>query len=92
LWFRNFSEEETYTIVGVIEQMGGFKDRHVRNQSPGNFQLDVNYQGKKFDFQRELFTSLKQRGIRFQTQQAKGNRFLIFKEGTDNPFRKINVR
>ena len=92
LWFRNFSEEETYTIVDVIEQMSGFKDRHVRNQSPGNFQLDVNYQGKKFDFQKELFTGLKQHGISFQTQQAKGNRFLFFKEGTDNPFKEIHVR
>ena len=92
LCFRNFSEEETYTIVDVIEQMSGFKDRHVRNQSPGNFQLDVNYQGKKFDFQKELFTGLKQHGISFQTQQAKGNRFLFFKEGTDNPFKEIHVR
>ncbi|MEA2034843.1 MAG: flagellar assembly protein T N-terminal domain-containing protein [Euryarchaeota archaeon] len=92
LWFRNFSEEETYTIVDMIEQMSGFKDRHVRNQSPGNFQLDVNYQGKKFDFQKELFTGLKQHGISFQTQQAKGNRFLFFKEGTDNPFKEIHVR
>lgn len=92
LWFRNFSEEEIYTIVDVVEQMSDFKDRYVRNQSPGNFQLDVNYQGKKFDFQKELFTGLKQSGIRFQTQQAKGNRFLIFKEGTDNPFKEIHVR
>lgn len=92
LWFRNFSEEEVYTIVEVIEQMTGSQDRYVRNQSPGNFQLDVNYQGKKFDFQKELFAGLKQRGIRFQTQQAVGNRFLIFKEGTDNPFGEVKVR
>ncbi len=92
LWFRNFSEEETYAIVDVIDKMSGFKDRYVRNQSPGNFQLDVNYQGKKFDFQKELFTSLKRQGILFQTQQAKGNRFLFFKTGTDNPFKDIQVR
>ncbi|MDO9530309.1 MAG: flagellar assembly protein T N-terminal domain-containing protein [Syntrophales bacterium] len=92
LWFRNFSEEDTFTIVDVIEKMSGFKDRDVRNQSPGNFQLDVNYQGKRFDFQKELFNGLKQHGILFQTQQAKGNRFLFFKEGTDNPFREIQVR
>jgi hypothetical protein len=92
LWFRNFSEEETYTIVDVIEKMSGFKDRYVRNQSPGHFQLDVNYQGKKFDFQKELFTSLKRQGILFQTQQAKGNRFLFFKKGTDNPFKEIRDR
>lgn len=89
LWFRNFSEEEIFTIVDVIERMSGFKDRYVRNQSPGNFQLDVNYQGKRFDFQKELFNSLKQQGILFQTQQAKGNRFLLFKRGTDNPFKDI---
>lgn len=92
LWFRNFSEEEIFTIVDVIEKMSGFKDRYVRNQSPRNFQLDVNYQGKRFDFQKELFMSLKRQGILFQTQEAKGNRFLLFKAGTDNPFKKLGVR
>jgi len=91
VWFRNFSEDETYTIVDVIEQMSGFKDKNVRNESPGNFQLDVNYQGKKFDFKRELFRGLKSQGIQFDTQQAKGNRFLLFKKGTDNPFGAINI-
>ena len=91
VWFRNFSEDETYTIVDVIEQMSGFKDKNVRNESPGNFQLDVNYQGKKFDFKRELFRGLKRQGIQFDTQQAKGNRFLLFRKGTDNPFGAINI-
>ncbi len=91
VWFRNFSEDETYSIVDVIEQMSGFKDKNVRNESPGNFQLDVNYQGKKFDFKRELFRGLKAQGILFDTQQAKGNRFLLFKKGSDNPFGAINI-
>lgn len=91
VWFRNFSEDETYSIVDVIEQMTGFKDKNVRNEAPGNFQLDVNYQGKKFDFKRELFRGLKQQGILFDTQQAKGNRFLLFKKGSDNPFGAINI-
>jgi len=92
LWFRNFSEDEIYSIVDVIEQMNGFMDKNVRNQSPGDFQLDVNFQGKKFDFQRQLFRGLQEHGIRFKTKQAKGNRFLFFKEGTDNPYRGINIR
>lgn len=78
-------------FVDVIEQMSGFKDKHVRNESPGNFQLDVNYQGRKFDFKRELYRGLKAQGILFDTQQAKGNRFLLFKKGTDNPFGAINI-
>ncbi|MBU2521690.1 MAG: hypothetical protein KKD50_05620 [Proteobacteria bacterium] len=91
VWFRNFSEDEIYAIVDVIEKMSGFKDKNVRNESPGNFQLDVNYQGKKFDFKRELFMGLNQQGIQFDTQQAKGNRFLLFKKGSDNPFGAINI-
>ncbi|MCK4466967.1 MAG: hypothetical protein KAU60_01295, partial [Desulfobacterales bacterium] len=91
LWFRNFSEQETYIIVDVIERMTAFKDKHVRNESPGNFQLDVNYQGRKFDFKRELYRGLKAQGILFDTQQAKGNRFLLFRKGTDNPFGAINI-
>lgn len=91
VWFRNFSEMQTYAIVDVIEAMTGFKDYNVRNQSPKNFQIDVNYQGKKFDFQRELFRGLKKEGISFQTQQAKGNRFLLFKKGTTNPFGDTNI-
>jgi len=91
VWFKNFSEEDTYTIVDVIEAIPGFKDKNVRNESPGNFQLDVNFQGKKFDFKRGLFRGMKNEGIRFKTQQAKGNRFLLFKEGTDNPFADLNI-
>jgi hypothetical protein len=91
VWFKNFSEEDTYVIVDVIEAIPGFKDKNVRNESPGNFQLDVNFQGKKFDFKRGLFRGMKKEGIRFKTQQAKGNRFLLFKEGTDNPFADLNI-
>ncbi len=91
IWFRNFTEDDTYTIVDVIEAMSGYKDKNVRNQSPANFQLDVNYKGKKFDFQRELFRGLKKQGIGFETQQAKGNRFLLFKKGTSNPFGEVNI-
>ena len=91
IWFKNFTEDDTYTIVDVIEGMSGYKDKNVRNQSPSNFQLDVNYKGKKFDFQRELFRGLKKQGIGFETQQAKGNRFLLFKKGTSNPFGEVNI-
>ncbi|SDN65651.1 Flagellar assembly protein T, N-terminal domain [Desulfonauticus submarinus] len=92
IWFRNFSEEEVYTIYDILQNISGVKDINVRQQSPGNFQVDVNYQGKKFDFQRQLYMQMKRRGIAFQTQQAKGNRFLFFKKGTDNPFRNINIQ
>ncbi len=92
VWFRNFEEEEIFTVMDVIEGMKGFADKNVRNQSPGNFQVDVNFKGKKFDFQRGLFRGLKNKGIRFSTQQAKGNRFLFFKEGTDNPYGEMNIQ
>lgn len=92
IWFRNFSEAETYTIYDILQNIPGVKDINVRQQSPGNFQVDVNYQGKKFDFQRQLYQTMQQRGIAFQTQQAKGNRFLFFKAGTDNPFGQVNLQ
>ncbi|MFO7816793.1 MAG: flagellar assembly protein T N-terminal domain-containing protein [Thermodesulfobacteriota bacterium] len=91
IWFRNFSESEIYTIYSVLENINGVKDLNVRQQAPGNFQLDVNFQGKKFNFQRSLHQGLKAKNIPFQTQQAKGNRFLFFKKGTDNPFNEANI-
>ncbi|MBT3311555.1 MAG: hypothetical protein HN737_14075 [Desulfobacterales bacterium] len=91
VWFRNFDDEQTYTIVDVIEAIPGFMDKNVRNESPGNFQLDVNFQGKKFDFKRYLYKGLKEQGISFKTQQAKGNRFLLFKKGSDNPYNESNM-
>lgn len=91
LWFKNFSESEIYDIYEVLEDISGVKDLNIRQQSPGNFQVDVNYQGKKFNFQRSLHQGLKSRDIPFQTQQAKGNRFLFFKQGTDNPFAEENI-
>ncbi|MDK2922278.1 MAG: hypothetical protein PWR24_1835 [Desulfonauticus sp.] len=92
IWFRNFSEGETYTIYDILQNIPGVKDINVRQQSPGNFQVDVNYQGKKFDFQRQLYQTMQQRGIAFETQQAKGNRFLFFKAGTNNPFGEVNLQ
>ena len=91
IWFRNFSEDEIYTIYDVIENLPGVKNVYVRQQTPGNFQIDVNFQGKKFDFQRSLHRALKNKGIAFQTQQSKGNRLLFFKQGTDNPFNEANI-
>jgi len=91
VWFRNFSESEIYKIYGVLENINGVKDLNVRQQAPGNFQVDVNYQGKKFNFQRNLHQGLNNQNIPFQTQQAKGNRFLFFKKGTDNPFSEENI-
>ena len=91
IWFRNFSEDEIYTIYDVIENLPGVKNVYVRQQTPGNFQIDVNFQGKKFDFQRSLYRALKNKGIAFQTQQSKGNRLLFFKQGTDNPFNEANI-
>jgi len=90
-WFRNFDQKEIFTIVEIIENMAGFKDKNIRNQSPKDFQVDVNYQGKKFDFQRELYSGLKNQGIEIEFQQAEGNRFLVFKAGTENPFADSNI-
>ncbi len=94
IWFRNFSQSEIYSIYSVLENINGVKDLNVRQQSPGNFQLDVNYQGKKFNLQRSLHQKLQSQNIPFQTQQAKGNRFLFFKKGTENPFNEdaINIQ
>jgi hypothetical protein len=80
LRFQNFSEEETYTITAVIEAMPGVKDKNVRNESPDNFQLDVNFQGDKFDFKRRLYQGLKKEAIFFKTKQSEGNRLLLVKK------------
>lgn len=90
VWFRNFSATEIFTIVDVIEDMRGFRDKYVRNQSPGSFQLDVNYQGRTFDFQRELFRGLQAHDIQLETQEAHGNRLLFYKKGSENPFDGID--
>ncbi len=89
IWIRNFSEKELFIIMDVIEAMHGWKDSNVRNQTPGNFQVDIHYQGKKFDLQRELARGLAPHSLEFSTQQAKGNRLLLFKAGTDSPFQGV---
>ncbi len=87
VWFRNFSEEELFTLADVIENMDGVKETHVRNQSPGNFQMDVMYQGEPFDFQRDLSRAAKQKGVGIETHQVQGNRFMFFKKGTKDPYK-----
>ena len=87
VWFRNFSEEELFTLADILENLDGVKDTLVRNQSPGNFQMDVMYQGKPFDFQRDLVRITRQKGLPVETHQVEGNRFMFFKKGTKDPYR-----
>lgn len=86
LHFRNFSGNEVYAIVDVIEDLPGYKNKQVRNQSTGYLQLEVNYQGKKFDFQDDLLGELTRKEIHYTLHQVTGNRFLFFKDGTINPY------
>ena len=86
LHFRSFSENEVNAVVGVMEGLPGFKNRQVRNQTSGYLQMDVNYQGKKLDFQDELLRAMTTKGIRYKLHQVMGNRFLFFKDGTINPY------
>ncbi len=86
LHFRSFSENEVNAIVGVMEGLPGFKNRQVRNQTSGYLQMDINYQGKKLDFQDELLRAMTTNGIRYKLHQVTGNRFLFFKDGTINPY------
>jgi len=86
LHFRNFSENEVYAIVDVIEDLPGYKNKQVRNQTSEYFQMDVNYQGKKLDFQDELLRAMTRKGVRYKLHNVMGNRFLFLKDGTLNPY------
>ncbi len=91
IWFRNFSEPEILIIGEVLQSMHGYRSKTPRTQSPGNIQMDVRYRGNKSDFQRELIQGLNARGLGISTEQSKGNRLLMFKEGTNNPYYEFPV-
>ena len=78
--FKNFDENEIFTIVGLIENLSGFKGKDVRNASFKDFEIDVNYLGKKFDFQRELYEVLRQNGIYANFQKSNGNTLCLIKK------------
>ena len=75
--FKGFGQDEIRTIVNVIENLGGYRDKNVRNQFSDAVQLDVNYMGKKFEFQRELLSGLEKEGIAVTIGSIEGNNFLI---------------
>ena len=78
--FKNFDENEIFTIVGLIENLSGFKGKYVRNASFKDFEIDVNYLGKKFDFQRKLYEVLRQNGIYANFQKSNGNTLCLIKK------------
>jgi len=78
--FKNFDENEIFTIVGLIENLSGFKGKDVRNASFKEFEIDVNYLGKKFDFQRKLYEVLRQNGIYANFQKSNGNTLCLIKK------------
>jgi len=80
VWLNNFSEEEIYLFMDLLEQINDFVSFDVRNQAPENFQLDVLYKGKKFTLQRQIYKILKKHEITFTTQQSKGNRLLLIRD------------
>ncbi|WP_419656183.1 hypothetical protein [Desulfosarcina variabilis] len=77
--FKGFGPNDLDTIVGVIENLGGYRDKNVRNQFSDQVQVDINYLGKKFDFQRELLSGLERKGIATRIESVEGNDFLIIK-------------
>ena len=79
-WFRDFEQDEIFTIVDVIENMTGYRDKNVRSQFSDAVELDVSYTGKRFDFQRELLSGLRKKGVKIEIREAKGNDFLIYKD------------
>lgn len=78
--FKNFDENEIFTIVGLIENLSGFKGKDVRNANFKDFEIDVNYLGKKFDFQRKLYEVLRQNGIYANFQKSNGNTLYLIKK------------
>ena len=77
--FIGFKQDEMYSIVEVIENMNGYKDKNIRTQSTDSILLDVNYLGKQFDFQRELKSGLEKRGIDIHIRESNSNEFIIYK-------------
>ena len=78
--FKGFGPDEIDSIVNVIENLGGYREKNVRSQFSGQVQVDVNYVGKKFDFQRQLLSGLEKKGIATTIGSVEGNNFLILKK------------
>ncbi|MEH0022104.1 MAG: hypothetical protein V6Z89_20800 [Desulfobacter sp.] len=76
-WLRDFSQEDIFTFMEIVDRLKNVERTIVRNQAPENFQVDVFYKGKKFDLQRVIYNELKKRDIFITIQQAKGNRLLL---------------
>lgn len=78
--FKGFGQDDIHAIVNVIENLGGYRDKNVRNQFSDEIQVDVNFMGKKFDFQRELLSGLERKGIAATIESVEGNDFLILRQ------------
>ena len=77
--FSGFSQKQRLAIVEVIENMTGVTDKNMRRQSADSLELDIDYFGKRFDFQRELMSALTRKGIDVETKESQGNSFLFVK-------------
>ena len=86
LHFRNFSDDEIGTIIDVAGDLPGLRNMQVRNQTSEYVHMDISYQGQKLNFQDALLRALERRGIHCALHQALGNRFLFFRDGTQNPY------
>lgn len=78
--FWDFDQDEIFAIVGIIENLEGFKGMDVRNQGLESFEIEVQYLGKRFAFQRELYEALNKRGIHVRFQESTGNTLHLTKK------------
>ncbi len=77
--FSGFTQMERFAIVEVIENMNGVMDKNMRRQSTDSIELDIDYFGKRFDFQRELISGLTKKGIDVEIKESEGNSFVFTK-------------
>lgn len=78
--FKDFSEEEGFEILEILENMEGYQSLSELENIPQMIKIEYFSSMQKSRLRRKLYLACKEKGIRLTTKQMSGNRFTFVKQ------------
>lgn len=80
LVFKDFTEEETFIILDVLENLEGYQSMSELENIPLQLRLEYFSVLDKSRLRRKLFLDCKDKGIKLKTKEAVGNRIVFIRQ------------
>ncbi len=77
--FNNFSEDEEFTIMDIMENLEGYQSLSELENIPNLLRIEYFSTMEKSRLKRKIYLECKEKGIKLKIKQIAGNRFIFAK-------------